>query len=83
MDVLASVLWDDDPLLRYAGVWALHQIGETRAAGPVSTKLKDSEPCVRRAAERALTDFGVKEHAREAAKQGVRSSEGWGQGLVK
>ena len=79
VDVLASVLWDDDPLLRYAGVWALHQIGETRAAGPVSTKLKDSEPCVRRAAERALTDFGVKAHARDDARAG----EGWGQGLVE
>ena len=82
VDVLASVLWDDDPLVRFAGVWALHHIGETRAAGPVSTKLKDHEPCVRRAAERALADFGVQEHSRAREGRALQSSEEWGNGPV-
>lgn len=82
VDVLASVLWDDDALIRFAGVWALHQIGETRAAGPVSTKLKDAVPFVRQAAERALADFGLKEHARQHEGLVVNHSEDWGSGPV-
>ena len=82
VDVLASVLWDDDPLIRFAGIWALHQIGEPRAAGPVSTKLKDAEPLVRQAAERALADFGLKEHDRQREGVVVNHSEDWGSGPV-
>jgi HEAT repeat protein len=82
VDVLASVLWDDDPLVRFAGVWALHQIGEPRAAGPVSTKLNDDDAQVRVAAERALADFGLKEHARQLEGQIVNHSGDWGSGPV-
>lgn len=82
VDVLASVLWDDDPLVRFVGVWALHQIGEPRAAGPVSTKLKDADPAVRREAERALVDFGAQEHARQREGKVVEHSEEWGSGPV-
>jgi HEAT repeat protein len=82
VDVLASVLWDDDPLMRFAGVWALHQLRDTRAAGPISTKLKDAQPAVRRAAERALADFGAIEHARQREGRAVHASEDWGNGPV-
>jgi HEAT repeat protein len=82
VDVLASVLWDDDVLVRFAGVWALHQIGDTRAAGPVATKLKDAEPLIRRAAERALADFGLKDHQRQRDGRAVQHSEDWGTGPV-
>jgi HEAT repeat protein len=82
VDVLASVLWDDDGLIRFAGVWALHQIGESRAAGPVSTKLKDGEPCVRRAAERAMVDFGVTENSRRYEGHVFQATEDWGHGPV-
>jgi HEAT repeat protein len=76
------VLWDDDALIRFAGVWALHQIGDTRAVGPVSTKLKDAELFVRQAAERALADFGLKDHARQRDGYAVNHSEDWGSGPI-
>lgn len=68
VDALASVLWDDDPLLRFAGVWGLHQIGDERAVKPLSAKLKDRDVCVRRAAEQAVAHFGVRERDRGAAR---------------
>lgn len=82
VDVLASILWDDDALIRFVGVWALHQIGETRAAGPISTKLKDAEPLVRMAAHRALADFGLREHAHHIEGHAVNATEVWGNGPV-
>ena len=83
VDVLASILWDDDPLLRFAGVWALHQLGDARAVRPLSAKLKDGEECIRNAAKQALEDFGVREHSH--ATMGQRawdSAESWGSGPI-
>lgn len=82
VDVLASMLWDEDTLIRLACVRALQQIGEPRAAGPVATRLQDPEPMVRRAAERALSDFTFKEQERARAGHAVNHSEDWGTGPV-
>ena len=82
VDVLASILWDDDPILRFAGVWALHQIGDPRAAGPLSTRLKDSEGFIRQEAERALVRFGVTEHSRSGKGHALQTSDSWGNGPV-
>ena len=83
MEVLTSILWDDDPLLRLAGVWGLHQIGDARAAAPLSAKLKDGDEFVRRAAERALVQFGIAENTRAVEEQALRSADGlWERGAV-
>jgi HEAT repeat protein len=80
VDVLASMLWDNDPLLRFAGVWTLHQIGDTRAVAPLSAKLKDTDECVRAAAERALAHFGVTETSGPDGTRFVENTDGWGMG---
>ena len=81
VDVLASILWDDDPLLRFVGVWALHQIGEARAVTPISAKLQDADYCVRRAAEIAVAELGGREHVR-ALGHAAASGDIWGSGPV-
>ena len=60
LDVLTGVLWDEDPLVRFVGVWTLQQIGDPRASQPLQTKLKDADDCVRAAAQQALAVLGAK-----------------------
>jgi len=83
VEMLATMLWDDDPLLRFAGVWALHQIGDPRAIAPLSAKLKDGDEFVRRAAERTLAQLGVLENARDLHGRAMNGSKDvWGNGPV-
>jgi HEAT repeat protein len=82
VDVLASILWDDDSIVRFAGVWALRQIGDARAAGPLSTKLNDHEEFVRREAEQTLAQLGMNEPARSARGRELQTSDSWGNGPI-
>jgi HEAT repeat protein len=81
VDVLASILWDNDPLLRFAGVWALHQIGDARAATPLSAKLEDTDYCVRLAAEIAVAELGARENTR-ALGHAAAAGDNWGSGPI-
>ena len=81
VDVLASILWDSDPLLRFVGVWALHQIGDARAITPISAKLQDGDYCVRRAAEIAVVELGVRENARTTG-HAAATGDLWGTGPI-
>ena len=52
------------------------------AAAQGSTKLRDAEPLVRQAPERARADFDLKEHARPRERLVANYSEDWGSGPV-
>jgi len=80
VDVLASVLWDNDPLLRFVAVWALHQIGEVRAVTPLTAKLDDTDYCVRRAAALAVADLETRVGGQGLVGHTAATGDNWGTG---
>jgi len=56
VDILVPLLGDSD--VNYHAAWALGQIGDTRAIGPLIGALKDEAPLMRVSAIQALARLG-------------------------
>ena len=61
---IAGLLWDNDPLLRFAAVSSLARIGDRRALGPLSARRDDADEFVRESVAAALVQLGNEASAR-------------------